>query len=136
MENASKALIIAGGVLIAVLLLTVFSYLFGKMASSTSSIYETLEKHEIDEFNQQFLNYEGKDLKVQDVATLINLAEDSKNNSKLRAEVKITLEGSTQNSEDLLKTNIDTRDIYKYKCDSVHINPNTLLVDEVKISLK
>ncbi|MFR2197112.1 MAG: hypothetical protein ACLS5Y_06125 [Clostridia bacterium] len=54
MENASKALIIAGGILIAILLLTLFSYLFGQMASSTSSIYQTIEKHEKDEFNQQF----------------------------------------------------------------------------------
>ena len=42
MENASKALLIAGGVLIAILLLTLFSYLFRQMASSTSNIYENL----------------------------------------------------------------------------------------------
>lgn len=156
MENASKALIIAGGVLIAVLLLTVFSYLFGKMASSTSSIYETLEKHEIDEFNQQFLNYEGRGitilhkkdennrdvtyynyLKAQDIATLINLAKNSENNSKFKTKVKITLNGvniATQESSDWLKNNIETG--AEYKCESVHINPDTLLVDEVKISPK
>ena len=94
MENASKALLIAGGVLIAILLLTLFSYLFRQMASSTSNIYENLEKHEITEFNQQFLNYEGRGvetgkspLKVQDVASLINLAQDSKNSFKYGVKV-------------------------------------------------
>ena len=57
MENASKALLISGGVLIAILILTLFSYLFSKMAGSSSNIYAALEKHEKDEFNQQFINY-------------------------------------------------------------------------------
>lgn len=143
MENASKALLIAGGVLIAILLLTLFSYLFRQMASSTSNIYENLEKHEITEFNQQFLNYEGRGveigkspLKVQDVASLINLAQDSKNSFKYGVKVEIRLNGvdiaSTQNSKDWLKNNINT-DV-QYKCVSVHTNSDTLLVDYVEIS--
>ncbi len=104
MENASRALIMAGGVLIAILLLTLFSYLFGQMASGTSSVYQTIEKHEIDEFNQQFLNYEGRGktplhrktetgedeiyynyLKPQDVATLLNLAQNAKKKFKVES---------------------------------------------------
>ena len=52
MENASKALIIAGGVLIAIFLLTLFTYLFSHMAESTSGIYSMLDQAEISEFNQ------------------------------------------------------------------------------------
>lgn len=90
MENASKALLIAGGVLIAILLLTLFSYLFTQMASSTSSIYNSMSKHEIDEFNQQFLNYEGKkELTAQDVETLINLAEDARKNKKIDVQIVV-----------------------------------------------
>ena len=108
MENASRALIMAGGVLIAILLLTLFSYLFGQMASSTSSIYQSIEKHEKDEFNQQFLNYEGRgitplkrineagveetyynNLKPQDIATLLNLAKNAKQNSKFKVKTFI-----------------------------------------------
>ena len=90
MENASKALLIAGGVLIAILILTLFAYLFGQMAENTSNIYNTIEQSEIAEFNQKFINYEGrgigelsdKPLTVQDVATLINLAQDNNKNPK------------------------------------------------------
>lgn len=153
MENASKALLMAGGVLIAILLLTLFAYLFGQMASSTSSIYQTIEKHEIDEFNQQFLNYEGRGiikrknaknedvlnyLTPQDVATLINLAQNSEKNSKFNAKVEVTLDGtsiSSKTSKEWLEENGSTEN--KYKCQSIHVNPDTLLVDKVEIlSLK
>ena len=60
MENASKALLIAAGVLIAILILTLFSYLMRQMGSSTSGIYSKLSQREITEFNQKFLNYEGR----------------------------------------------------------------------------
>lgn len=137
MENASKALIIAGGVLIAILLLTLFSYLFGQMANSSSNIYDTLEKHEISEFNQQFINFDGrKNLTVQDVATLINLAQNSEKNSKFKSKVEIKLNNtniaSTMSSDRWLKNNISSN--AQYTCTSVHINTDTLLVDRVELS--
>ena len=137
MENASKALLISGGVLIAILILTLFSYLFSKMAGSSSNIYAALEKHEKDEFNQQFINYEGKkELKVQDVATLINLSKNSKENSKFKTYVKIMVgstDVSSQESYDWLKDNVSSNK--KYKCTSVHINSDTELVDKVELSV-
>lgn len=153
MGNASKALIMAGGVLIAILLLTLFSYLFGQMASSTSSIYQILEKHEIDEFNQDFLSFEGRGktalhrknekgedeiyynyLKSQDIATLLNLAQNAKKNSKFSAIIKITLDGtdiSLDSSSKWLKENVNSTN--KYICEKVNINSKTLLVDKVEI---
>ena len=137
MENASKALLISGGVLIAILILTLFSYLFSKMAGSSSNIYAALENHEKDEFNQQFINYEGKkELKVQDVATLINLSKNSKDNSKFKTEVKIMVgstDVSSQESNNWLKDNVSSNK--KYKCTSVHINSDTELVDKVELSV-
>ena len=137
MENASKALLISGGVLIAILILTLFSYLFSQMAGSSSNIYAALEKHEKDEFNQQFINYEGKkELKVQDVATLINLSKNSKDNSKFKTEVKIMVgstDVSSQESNNWLKDNVSSNK--KYKCTSVHINSDTELVDKVELSV-
>lgn len=90
MENAAKAILIAGGVLIAILLLTLFSYLFRQMGEDTADIYTTLEQSEIAEFNQKFLNYdwkvtgEGKALSVQDVATLISLTLEGNNKYNYR----------------------------------------------------
>ncbi len=136
MENASKALLIAGGVLIAILLLTLFSYLFTQMASSTSSIYNSMSKHEIDEFNQQFLNYEGKEeLTVQDVETLINLAEDARKNKKI--EVKIWALGYYENSEEWdLATRMAKKPLEKFKCQKIIIDEKTSLVSEVELDYK
>ena len=57
MENASKALIIAGGVLIMILLFTLATYLYKGMASQTSEFYSKLEQSDIDEFNHKFLKF-------------------------------------------------------------------------------
>lgn len=145
MENASKALLISGGVLIAILILTLFSYLFSQMAGSSSNIYAALEKHEKDEFNQQFINYEGKkELTVQDVATLINLAQNSRKNHKLKATVVISIDGTEiinenentvkeEKASNVLKSNVSSNK--KYKCTLVHINSDTELVDKVELSV-
>ena len=135
MENASKALIMAGGVLIAILLLTLFSYLFSKMASSTSSVYDDLQKHEIDEFNQRFLNFEGRnDLTAQDVATLINLAQDSGKDATITSKVEIILGSNdiaANSSNEWLQENVNLKK--KYKCTEVRIKSETSLVDRVTL---
>lgn len=154
MENAAKALLIAGGVLIAILLLTLFSYLITKMNENTASIYEMLEAPEISKFNQQFLNYEGRGINVvgyekdndgkskplynplnaQDVVSLINLAQDNNRNPKFSTEITIEIDNKeidvkNFSASDFLKSNVDK----KYKCDEVHINEVTLLVDKVTL---
>ena len=109
MENASKALLIAAEILIGILLLTLFSYIFTKMSEETARIEETAKVNRINEFNQEFLNYEGRGvrkigedssgkpiynpLKPQDVATLINLANDNDNKYNFDTKVIIVLDG-------------------------------------------
>lgn len=133
MENASKALIIAGGVLIAILLLTLFTYLFSKMATGTSKIYDMMEQSEIAEFNQKFLNYKGRnDLTVQDVVTIINLAKDGTDGPNAKASVTVKLDGIIVTSTvlDLLSSANPEK---KYTCQQVIVNTDTLLVKEVQI---
>ncbi len=150
MENSAKALLISAGVLLAILLLSLFTYIMRQMGESTTGIYSTLSQHEISEYNQKFLNYEGRGvysvgkdqdgndiynpLTVQDVVTLINLARDSKNNVKYLNEVKITkgtdnLANSQQNYIEFMKANPEKL----YKCIKVNISQTTMLVNEVII---
>lgn len=146
MENASKALLISGGVLIAILLLSLFAYIIRQIGASTAGIYSTLEQHEISEFNQQFINFEGRGvlkntspLTVQDVATLINLARDNNEKAKFPTEIAI-YNGTKVDSNDLAKSEnyIEWLDTNKtanntYKCSEVHINETSKLVDYVLI---
>ena len=133
MENASKALIIAGGVLIAILLLTLFTYLFSKMATGTSKIYDMMEQSEIAEFNQKFLNYKGRvDLTVQDVVTIINLAKDGTDGPNAKASVTVKLDGIIVTSP-VLNLLSSANPETKYTCQQVIVNTDTLLVKEVQI---
>jgi len=58
MENATKALLIAGGVLLFVLLATFAMFMFRSMSQSVSRYYDAMDEQEVREINQQFLNYE------------------------------------------------------------------------------
>lgn len=114
MENASKALIIAGGILIVILVLTLFAYINTKMGSGTHNLYSRLEDHDITEFNQKFLNYDGnKNLKIQDVVTLINTANNANKNNNIGAQVSVFvnnasyLDKSTDELNKLLMNNAD-----------------------------
>ena len=62
MENASKALIMAAGVIVGVLIISIGVYLFSTYAEYSSDAYETMEAAQIDQFNSQFLKYYGNTL--------------------------------------------------------------------------
>lgn len=60
MENASKALIIAGAILLSILIIAIGMYIYN---SSQNSIYEAADQistQERDAFNSQWTTYEGK----------------------------------------------------------------------------
>lgn len=77
MENASKALIIAGEVLIGVLLLTLMVVVFHAMGIFSQTVNDNIAEKNIAQFNAQFLGFEGrKNLTAQDVVTMGNLARD------------------------------------------------------------
>ena len=58
MENASKALIIAGAILLAILLISLGIYIFSQAQSVVNDSGFT--KAEITTFNSQFLKYDGE----------------------------------------------------------------------------
>ena len=90
MENAAKALFIAAGVLLAILLLTLFRYLSSQMSDSVKDIYDLLDQSDVAEFNQQFIAYEGRsNLTIQDVVTIVNLAKDANKAQNAPASVNV-----------------------------------------------
>ncbi len=94
MENASKAIIIAGGFLLMIMALSLAMFIFRNIGNSTSEYYEQLEQSDIDEFNQKFTKYENRnDLTIQDVVSIINLARDNNKTGKMSLEVSVKLNG-------------------------------------------
>lgn len=90
MENASKALLMAGGVLIAVLIISLFVYMF----TSASSMFQTEEDveriQEIEEYNKQYESYNRNLLRGTDLISLMNKVIS--NNAKYEDEGTETIE--------------------------------------------
>lgn len=148
MENATKALLIAAGVLIGVMILSMAVYLFGVFGKSASNMEEQILANQLTQFNNKFLKYAGlTDLTIQDVITVKNYAlENNKetrnydpsldeyratdNNEyidvyyKNKSEAEKLIYGKTD--EELLKESISK----KYTC-RVVINKNTQKVNQI-----
>lgn len=58
MENASKALLISAGTLIAVMLLVLLNHLFGSASTVTKTYDDTMKTSEITKFNANFTKYQ------------------------------------------------------------------------------
>ena len=78
MENASKALLMAGGVLIGILVLSLAVYLFITFGASSREINARIEDNQLLQFNAQFNIYAGRtDIKIHDIISLANLAKEN-----------------------------------------------------------
>ncbi len=87
MENASKALLMAGGILIALMIIGAL-VLLGNNLSSYKTNEEALEKQsQIVEFNNQFEPYNKDDLNLMELKSLFNKIES---NNQINPEYKIT----------------------------------------------
>lgn len=139
MENASKALLMAAGVLIGVLILSLAVYLFANFGMASAEVHKQKDISDINKFNTQFTSYEGKECLIQDVVSVVNLAINNNNNYSLDAEagnsyyitvniknVKSNLEKQNTDLNGLIKTNLDK----KYKC-TTDINSKTQRVCKV-----
>ena len=76
MENASKALIMAGGILIALLVLGALLLMFNNLSDYQKSNSDLTESGQLATFNEQFTQYERDDLTGTEVISLANLVYD------------------------------------------------------------
>ncbi|MBP3831636.1 MAG: hypothetical protein ILA02_04610 [Clostridia bacterium] len=161
MENASKALLIAGAMLLLILVLTFSVYLVRRIGGQTSELYSDMEQSKIDEFNQKFFNYDGRGTKkdsegkwinpltIQDVVSIINLAKDNNQNGRFKnlenynnentrfhVIIKVKVDGvEKQNtSNDEIKEMLSNQDNInaKYSC-KVEYGENKNLVENITI---
>lgn len=100
MENASKALLIAGGVLIALIILTMFIVMYNNMANIQKEQEEQTRIEQIAAFNAEFEAYNKKVMYGTDVITLINkVAENNKKyNSNNDYKITVILNGTVVDS--------------------------------------
>lgn len=137
MENASKALTMAAGILVGVLILALMVTLFAS-SNEVSTEYEQTKKSEtIQQFNTNFTKYLGQDLTIHQVITMQNFA--SKSNNKV-CNVEVSNMGRTieddirevnQKYDDYTGQNVKLEIIYRIT--SIEYNKETGYISKVLI---
>ena len=75
MENASKALLMAAGILVGILILSLMTTLFVSSKQLSTSYDRTKNEEAIQRFNANFIKYLGRELTIHEVVTISNFAE-------------------------------------------------------------
>ena len=123
MENASKALIIAGAILLSILLISLGIFVFTQAQDTLGSI--NLDEQEVLAFNNKFLAYEGN-IRGSQLKQLFNLV-DSNNasaNAEGATEKIIEITGVTESA-------IKTGATYSVKMER---NDKTALIKKITVS--
>ena len=114
MENASKALIIAGAILLAILLISLGIMIFNQAQDTVTN--SGMTEAELTAFNNKFLKYEGSQ-KGSMVKSMIQDVKSNNANASDSHTVKVTLSNAgSDNSNDLTTTSsIDSKHTYTVK---------------------
>ena len=130
MENASKAIIMAGGILIGVLTLTIFLYVFTSFGGSSAEMQKQIDARVLAGFNNNFTKYENSNTcTIHDIISLVHFA--NKNNEDFPREsnyyINVYIDGKGELTDtnkysnnsyiDLIKNgSVDGDKIQYYKC--------------------
>ena len=104
MENASKALIIAGAILLSILIIGLGMMIFNQARDAISG--SGLETEKATTFNSKFLEYTGNSVKKTDLISLIDLVISNDGTYKTTGYplISITYSGTTYKSTATLST--------------------------------
>lgn len=116
MENASKALIIAGAILISILIISLGVLIFNKMGHSAKQA-ANMDEQEIASFNSKITPYVGDNISGSQVNALIQLV--------------ISIDNSAISSGDLSKTVSITYKSTNNKTNTISVNASKQLKDSV-----
>ncbi|MBR0350885.1 MAG: hypothetical protein IJH76_03590 [Clostridia bacterium] len=120
MENASKALIIAGAILIAIVLITLGVVLLQQGQGVADSGETALTAREIETFNSQFTRYEGTNVSGSNVRQLIssvNASNAAQTNGGENHQVSLKKKTGTGSATTLSKaSDVKNGEMYTIDC--------------------
>lgn len=140
MENASKALIIAGAILLSILIIGLGMMVFNNAKNALTSA--NLDQEQIDAFNSKFESYIGNNKRGTDVRTLCDTV---KNSNASDNEYKITLvytnaEGEIASAKagvtsqtDILKVKNELLNGARYKVSAEYDEAGSKLINKITI---
>lgn len=109
MENASKALLIAGGILLSIIVLTLFMLMVNSLTDYQQQETQTQKQADIISFNNQYAGYMRDDVSGTDILSLINKVVYY-NRTKSTAGTGTTDSGASYGSEPITVV-IDLKDV-------------------------
>lgn len=132
MENASKALIMAAAVLIAILVLSLIVYLYSTFSQAKRDNIELMNNNQLIAFNGKYFAYDGrKDLTYYDIANIATMAKNDNKNNDLN--ITVTIGGSS--TIDLASTGykdmMNKLSSHSTIDDSSETNPEIMKPDEI-----
>lgn len=101
MENASKALLIAGAILIVIVLISIGIRVFYSTTGTTEQVDSSVNEAELENFNKKFTQYVGKDKTKTEVIELLNKVIVSNTNTNKHITVNATGMGAYSTSEEI-----------------------------------
>lgn len=149
MENASKALLIAAEILIALMVISIGVYLWANFSKVSETYSQEMSSQQIQEFNTNFTKYQGRtNITAQEIVSVIHFAKETKNKTGITVQVRV---GSSY-MEGKAETELTDFLIYRlgnividpsnskiiipyYECIGVTINTTTGLVSEIDFKL-
>lgn len=130
MENASKALIIAGAILISILLISVGVLIMNSTSGVTGGMDSSAKAMEMQSFNSQFTSYAGNGIAASQVRSLVS-AVISSNATNDNHSISVTTSGKGFNDDakfangtaiagELAKINQGLKSTYKFTVELVY----------------
>ena len=133
MENASKALLMAGGILISMLVITVAIILINTYSQLGVTYQDKMVEIEIQKLNSNFTKFEGReDITIHEIVSIVNFAKKYKEQTEIDIKTILSGEGDLKELNDeqiveLIKDNSDKT----YQCAGVSDEDNDGKIDEI-----
>lgn len=137
MENAVKALTIAGGILLALMVLGALLLMFKNLSIYQNQKDASAKTSQIAEFNNQFMVYDKQDLTLMDLKSLYNKVS-SHNRKNPEEKIQTNVEGVYPNiAQEFKEISEEDKQNKVFKCTKIEYeNPqgkiSKLLFEEVK----
>lgn len=152
MENATKALLMAGGILIAILIISSFVLFFGDLNEYEQSKSDAVVQEQVVKFNNAYTSYDRNNITLNEIKSLYNkIASNNKRASdgdkdyfKINSNIKDLCQQPTNTDEkvDITVTNFKELDErlknkkYNFNCEKIEFENEGGRVSKLKFSMK
>lgn len=133
MENAAQALLIAGGILITIVILSMVVVMFNNLKTIGNAQADKKEVESIAKWNAEWEAYNKNILYGADVLTIVNKA----NNNNINGDyIEIIIDGVDKKGNTITNENISNYKTEIFECTEVEYNKNSGKISKMAFKLK